>query len=92
MDEMVKHLEDIEGEFRSDKGQWENVASGFYCKKCRSPLLVGSHQCSVCGMVLKLTTPPIAYVKSLKIDKQWTFYSDRIDGEELERIKNRPKR
>ena len=84
MEEVVKHLPDLEGEFVYDKSQWENVASGFYCKRCLMPLLVGVASCPGCHWVFSCPTPPR---EGLRLEFQIAMLYERIPLEEVERIR-----
>ena len=86
MSEMVKYLEDLEGEFEAED-DWKGKSSGFFCLRCKSSLLTGCIRCSGCNLVFDLPTLPLDYVKRrLKPEMQEGFFAGRTTAEEIAKL------
>ena len=87
MDEIVKHLEDIEGEFYSDKNQWENMFSGYLCRRCELPLLIGCVVCPRCQWRFNQPTPPRELIEQKeRVELKSSWLHERTTAEEVVRM------
>ena len=87
MEEVVKYLEDLDGDFKSDKSRWENVASGYLCRRCCSPLLVGCTICPLCQFRFNLPTPPKEVVEQRERKEfQSSWLHERTTAEEMAKM------
>ena len=87
MSEMVKYLETLEGEFESSGSQWDNVLSGYLCRKCLLSLLVGCAVCPRCQWRFNLPTPPREMVEQKeRRELQSSWLHERTTAEEVARL------
>ena len=94
MDEMVRRPVDvtnpsddkiIEGEFTTE-GRLVGQASGYFCRKCEMPLIVGDKNCPRCNWIFNLPTPSLALVETRERPEfRSSWLQERTTAEEMER-------
>jgi hypothetical protein len=76
----------INTEFTASYNPEIGTASGYFCKRCEMPLLVGDKVCPGCQWVFNRRTPPRSFVETkIEIELRQCYLYERTTAEEIQR-------